>query len=166
MSLVNNHLTEQGRLNLSGFAWTYTSSGSDHTYASGSRWDGKERKGVRPLSLCPQVSNWWEAERGDSFRQSNSIPCKGTPGIAHFLTENISGSTWNWHRSLTSLHDSCSHVLPAFRGQVQGADSWVCCFSCWLCFLAHCLCPSTISPELNSESLNSERKQAYTTQER
>lgn len=163
MTLVNNHLTEQWSLNLSGLVWTYTSLGSDHTYVSGSRWDGKKRKGVRSLSSCPWVSNWWEAEREGSFRQHNSVPCKGTPGKVHFLTGNISGPTWNWHRSHTSLHDSCSHVLPVFRGQAQGPDSWPSHFSCWLCFLAPFFCPSTIIPEFNLGILNSERKQAYTT---
>lgn len=79
--------------------------------------DGMGRKGVRPLSLYPEVSNWWKAERGDFFRQHNYIPCKGTPGIAHFLTGNVRGSTWNRHRS----HTSCSHILPVVR---PGTGSW------------------------------------------
>lgn len=125
--------------------------------------DGKGREGIRPLSLGPQVLNWWEAKRGDSFTQRNYLPWKGTCGIAPFLTESSNGSTWNLHRS-HSLPHNCSHLPAEFRGQVWVTGSCPVLLQLLALFLLACLFrPGTISPEFDSGSLNPETKQACTT---
>lgn len=82
---------------------------------------GRIGKELDPLSLCPQVSNWWEDERGDSFRQHSYVPCKGTPGTAHSWTGNLRGSTWN-HKphSMTPAATSSQCLGARYRELTPG----------------------------------------------